>query len=106
MKLSVAVKTGWKGVPHLVGDLQTWENGRITGACAIGAACYAADPTQQVVEVEQAFRLFPQLAETVLAPDEYGEMVLQPLIDVIIDISDTGPKPKAEIIAAIRELGY
>jgi hypothetical protein len=60
MKLSDAIEKGWQYVPKIEDEYQRWdyEEHKITGACAIGAACYAARPGEATTCDIEAYRIF------------------------------------------------
>jgi hypothetical protein len=118
MKLSDAMEAGWQGVPQIRLWYQLWDRatGQITGACAIGAACYAVQPTVHAVRGSDALGLFPQLQDLVRVPQKNGEVFEGPLRRYITLLNDNkqvkGHPPrdheytKEEIVAAVRDLGY
>lgn len=82
---------------------------KLTEACAIGAACYAVAPTCEIDRREQAVRLFPQLQEYVAParfPYPVGDIKVVSLGDLIAYYNDRTELSQAEIVAAVRKLGY
>jgi hypothetical protein len=107
MKLSEAVAIGLELVPQTQGEFQVRnEAGEIVSACAIGAACWAADVTKRIETYSQARKLFPQLFDTInVHLPEYGEFE-GPLEDVIVHYNDRRKAPAAEIVTLLEQLGY
>jgi hypothetical protein len=118
MKLSEAIEAGWQLVPKIQCEFQHWdyEVRDITGACAIGAACYAARPDETVTCFSAAEKIFPELAAPVRAritgdiffEGSLGNFVSRLNDNIILDGFDPlDPAPtEADIVAAVRELGY
>jgi hypothetical protein len=85
-------------------------------ACAVGAACYAKDPAGSLSKLmystatlpKAAAELFPELAEFVyyqFPGDEDGPSRLR-LGSLIVNLNDVYGKPREEIAAIVKELGY
>jgi hypothetical protein len=118
MKLSDAIEKGWQYVPKIEDEYQRWdyEEHKITGACAIGAACYAARPGEATTCDIEAYRIFPQLRDLVKVEKE-GQTIFEGHLSRFITVlNDNNPvegypvlettPTQAEIVAAVRQLGY
>jgi hypothetical protein len=112
------MEAGWRVVPQIRSWYQLWdpETNRITGACAIGAACYAAQPNVQATCDSDAFGIFPQLKDLIKVREADGEVFEGHLSRYITMLNDHNPPDghgplqkvatKEEIIAAVKALGY
>lgn len=107
-KISDAIEQVWSGdVEFVHGEYQVWD-GRGTGlkllaACAVGAACYAKDPSVYVESLEDAVALLPQL-DNIISYDSDDDP--ERLSDLIFYLNDELPFGQEGIVAQIRKLGY
>jgi hypothetical protein len=114
LKLSDAMELGWKTLPKIQGVFQEWDSQDcVTGACAIGAACYAANPLAKVRDFEQARALFPELDEPVEVYQDRELIFEGTLEDFITDLNDGGntshlvpDTSQAGIVRYVRRLGF
>lgn len=106
MLISDAAEKTWEsGVLKARGAYQIWdhENNQLVAACAIGAACYAIDPTKHIDNRDDAEKLIPEL-DDVIGTDMDDDPVR--VADFIIDVNDGSNTEREYIIQRIRDIGY
>jgi hypothetical protein len=106
MKLSDAMEQGWQLVPRSRGDYQLRDDeGELHMACALGAACYIADPARHIDCWEDVAALFPQIEEPVDYMTEHG-LADSALGVYIVHLNDGTLLEPSEIVEKVRNLGY
>jgi hypothetical protein len=108
MKLSEAMAAGWQKVPQIRGDYQLRDNdGLVVNACALGAACFAADPQVHVDSWDDVASFFPQIEKHLEAEvPGRNDPFEGTLGELVVHLNDGTTLPPDEIVEFIREIGY
>lgn len=87
MRLSEGMRLGAMQLPPIYGPTFNYDaEGRICGACAIGAALYAVGVTVGLWGGDQAKAAYPLLSQPVQMPSDSGLSCVCPMHDAIITL--------------------
>lgn len=107
-RLSSLLERGWATLPQIRGNFRRkdYQTEEITGACAVGAICYALDPDYIVNDMDDAKALIPAFEQLVhFVPLGSTIEVTENLGGYLVELNDIERRPKEEIIEALKSRG-
>jgi hypothetical protein len=122
-RFSEAMEAGWAQLKQETnGHFASYKGNKLVGACAIGAACYAAGvPADRFADFDQYFprlnRKLPKLRQKELqrknmwyreaeAEPRWDPETVETIADAVIVMNDLIKMPKEELVATVRSWGY